>query len=100
MTNELDVILQAGFAWSITAFPGQTVEGMKHHLLEEAGEVLTAGTKEELAEELADVMFLAYNIGSRSGVDLFDALYGKFLKNQARGWSPPDANGVIHHVAE
>lgn len=80
-------------------------------LAEEAGEAVGAlrrylglarrcGTREELAAELADVIFTVYSIAHYTGIDINDAVTNKAETIFARGWkdvsslngSPPSAD--------
>jgi len=73
------------------------------HMSEEALEVLDAiqnGTTEEVGQELADVVQLAYDIADRLDLNLDYEIQKKMLIVRNRKWLPPDADGLIKHVKE
>lgn len=55
---------------------------LKHKIVEEANEVFAANTKEELAEELGDLLEVIRAIAQRQGIidDLFNKREAKFLE--------------------
>jgi NTP pyrophosphatase (non-canonical NTP hydrolase) len=87
-------------AWVETNFPGTPDEVAVLGLAEESGEVCRAvlkraqgirGTREEwdreIAKELGDVVIVAFNIAARFGIDLGDAVFGRWVAVGARNWT-------------
>ena len=64
------------------ATPEEYLQLLKNKLVEESQEVLEANTKEELAEELADLLEVIRAISQREGIidELFKKREAKFLE--------------------
>lgn len=101
--------------WQAATFPSPTLRGAMAHLQREVFEAdalaqrIIAGvdsgeartqTVDDLAEELADIVFLCVQASTVIRRDLDDSLVAKLKKNMARKWKAPDAAGVIEHVKE
>ena len=61
------------------------VESLKEKLFEECKEVINAKTKQEITEELADVMEVMLCIGKIYGIDFEDIEKTRKIKNEKRG---------------
>ena len=80
-------------------FSEESAEKKMLMLTEEVGELAKAirqhvgmgfsetTTKNEAAEELADVLIITLGLASTLKIDIFDALIGKEAKNAKRKWS-------------
>lgn len=83
-------------AWAERTFGPSTPGRIMRHLREEVDEVETAPGL-EIAEEIADCVFLLLRYASIHSVNLSMAMDRKFSNLQARTWLPPDKHGVIRH---
>ncbi len=71
-------------AWHLVVFPDAGVPVISAKLLEESFELQDAGSKVELADELADVVLVAFALAGRAGINLEKAVEEKFQLNQER----------------
>jgi hypothetical protein len=95
MPEDFDGVISEYLAWSLAAFPESTAASVAAHILKEARELTDAPDD---AEELADVVMLAFHSAARQGIDLTATIARKLPVLRARVWSEPDANGVREHV--
>jgi len=103
--------------WQRQTFPKADIVSVFHHLVKEVREVGVEANwflhysekadavrlfqaRDELAEELADVVHLVFGMASLAGIDLAQAVAKKFEKNKNRKWKEPDANGIVEHVKD
>lgn len=89
--------------WQRTQFPAAALDGAAFHLADEAQEavqeIMEGQSNDRMAEELADVVFMAIQCFTLLGVDMEQALRAKLKKNKAREWPRvADGRGVYHHV--
>jgi len=88
-------------AWTTVTFgsPEPIVAAARAN--EEMAELLTAVAKTKpddyVAEEMADVVIVLYQLASTMGLDLHEAIDQKMRKNRARKWIA-DGTGVGRHV--
>lgn len=71
-------------AWHLVTFPDAGVPVIAAKLLEEAFELQDAGSKVDVADELADVVLVAFALAGRAGINLERAIEEKFEINQER----------------
>lgn len=86
--------------WARETFPDATIHNIIDKYTDEADELYTILYGEDeyaIADELADVAILLYQIADRCGVDLDMAVAGKFDANRARTWTRL-ADGTYQHV--
>lgn len=93
--GEFDAVLSDYLAWSLRQFPGSTPASVAAHIRKEAAELAAEPTS---AEELADIVALAFHSAARQGFDLTGTLAAKLPVLKARTWGEPDADGVVEHV--
>lgn len=80
-----------------TLFPQRTDTSMFLKMYSELGELASANTPAERAGELADVLIMVLDYGSRHGIDMELAILRKMAINQNRKWVT-NALGVNQHV--
>ncbi len=95
--------------WAAQTFPESRIAGVLAHLNDEVRELNDVfahevkgmspeSALERIAEEAADVAILLYQLGSRCGFDLEQAVIDKMAINKARTWGKADSvTGVVHH---
>ncbi len=88
MDNNVYKIIRDIGLWHVETF-GQdcAMKRVRRKLLEEAAEVMCAKNKDQLREELADVVMVAFALAHREGVDLPEAIEEKFLVVKERAKS-------------
>jgi hypothetical protein len=74
---------QEHWEWVQKTFPGETAEGVLHHLCAEIQEFSVAPTD---FEEMADIFLLMQCYASHVGVDFMGQVRAKFEKCKARKW--------------
>jgi len=82
--------------WQDKTFPDANPTSIFFHMVEEFSELQKDKTD---ASEMADIFILLVGLAHNSGVDLIQAVKGKFDINKKRTWGEPDENGVINHIA-
>lgn len=99
--DTLDAVVADILAWQTATFTQRTPHSITAHLLKEAKELHAAPLDNE---EWADVLMLAIALTQdgtpNSPRDMIGALRAKLVKNRARTWGVPDADGVVEHIAE
>lgn len=87
--------------WAAETFPDATMDDIAHKFGDEVAELFCdAGVwaeHGEVADELADVAILLYQIADRCGVDLDTVVREKMETNRARTWERLD-DGTWRHV--
>lgn len=78
-------------------FPNRNDQSMFLKMYSELGELASANTPAERAGELADVLIMILDYGSRHGIDMELAILRKMAINQNRKWVT-NALGVNQHV--
>lgn len=81
------------FQWASVTFPGETIDGVIKHLLEEVGELAEHPTDRQ---EMADCLLLLCCVAGHAGIDLERAALEKMRINRTRKWEK--VNGYFHHV--
>lgn len=71
-------------AWHMVTFPDASPDVVAAKLLEEAFELQDARGDVNVADELADVVLVAFALAGRAGLDLERAVVEKFELNQER----------------
>lgn len=94
-TDTVLVVMREASAWADATFTQSTVQSIAAHLEREARELRAAPTD---PEEMADVAMLLGHLIHRTGCDIVAAMRAKLMKNRARQWGTPDAEGVVVHV--
>jgi len=119
-------ILRKISEWQENQFPENTVEGCFEHICQEIEELrclmrevegVTGGNEDlsipsresarpsmerrRLAEEFADIIFMANRAINRLGLDTEGILQSKLEKNKKRRWPDiPDKYGMYKHIKE
>lgn len=84
--------------WGQQTFPQATTKSIVAHMRRELLEIEQAATKDELAEECADVYLMLLHLAHREKFDLFLEARKKFGVCLTRKWGKPDAEGVVAHI--
>ena len=83
-------------AWQREKFPHATPASTLVHLRHEIEHELRVDPTN--GPEQADILILLIQLADRSGNNLLDEVYAKFVLNQGRSWQAPDADGVVEHI--
>ena len=94
--ESLDMLASAIAVWQSVTFPRSSPASVAAHLVREAAELLADPTD---VMQIADVFHLVVAACEQNGVSLADVVAQKFAENRERVWGPPDAEGVVEHVA-
>lgn len=78
-------------------FPNRNDQSMFLKMYSELGELAATNTPAERADELADVLIMILDYGSRHGIDMEMVILRKMAINQNRKWVT-NALGVNQHV--
>lgn len=78
-------------------FPKRDDNSMFRKILSELGELASANTPAQRSDEIADVLLLVLDYGSRHGIDLELAIRRKMGINENRKWITNE-HGVSQHV--
>lgn len=94
---DFDRVISAYLEWSLQTFPNSTPASVAAHLRKEVWEL---NERPESAEELVDIVALAFHSAARQGYDLTAELEKKLAVLKMRTWQAPDADGVVEHVRD
>lgn len=92
-----DEAISAYLEWSLRTFPTSTPASVAAHLRKEVKEL---NDSPESAEELADIVMLAFHSAARQGIDLTAAIDQKLAVLKTRTWQSPNEEGFQEHVKE
>lgn len=98
--NNMDGLQRAIAAWGAETFPDATDQSIMRHLRDEVDEIEGERTIAGMAEELADVQHLVFQLAERNGISLYAATIAKFEQNQTRTWEPCDRGYWRHAEGE
>lgn len=93
--GDFDAVLSEYLAWSLRQFPNGTPASVAAHLRKEVEELCR---EPESAEELVDIVALAFQSAARQGHDLTATLAAKLPLLKARQWGAPGPDGDVEHV--
>lgn len=97
--DSLSYIQQDIVQWVRRAMPGVSLPCHLIKLRQEADELFDAKTREELRDELADVVIVACAAAGWANIDLAEAVMEKMKTNKARKWERR-INGTYQHIKE
>lgn len=80
-------------------FPNRTDTSMFLKIYHETSELIDANTPAKKADELADLLIMLLDYGSRQGIQIEQAILKKMAINDARKWTTNE-HGVNQHVEQ
>lgn len=80
-------------------FPNRTDTSMFLKIYHETSELIDANTPAKRADEIADLLIMILDYGSRHGIEIEQAIVRKMAINDARKWKTNE-HGVNQHVEQ
>lgn len=80
-------------------FPNRTDTSMFLKIYHETSELIDANTPAKRADEIADLLIMILDYGSRHNIEIEQAITKKMAINDARKWSTNE-HGVNQHVEQ